>query len=81
MAHFDATHSTATHDATLGGGLIRLLTAPVRGLWNFLIGIAESNAAMRRVERLSAMSDEALARRGLKREDIVREVFFGSTYF
>lgn len=37
--------------------------------------IALSNPRLRQIERLSALSDEQLAARGLRREDIVRHVF------
>ncbi|MFY0632441.1 MAG: DUF1127 domain-containing protein [Vannielia sp.] len=40
-----------------------------------LVAMAEANPRMKAVNRLSAMSDEELAARGLKREDIVRHVF------
>ena len=40
-----------------------------------LVIIAESNHRVRRVEQLQAMSDEQLAERGLRREDIARHVF------
>jgi hypothetical protein len=78
MAHYDAAqdHSTTHAAASLG----RILTAPVRGLWHFLLTIAETNAKVRQVERLSAMSDDALSRRGVRREEIVRDVFLGSSY-
>lgn len=37
--------------------------------------IAEANWRVREAERLNAMSDAALAEKGLQREDIVRHVF------
>ncbi|MEE4347933.1 MAG: DUF1127 domain-containing protein [Paracoccaceae bacterium] len=37
--------------------------------------IAETNWRIRETERLSALSDEALAAKGIRREDIVRHVF------
>lgn len=45
------------------------------GIGNFLTQLGENNHRVREVERLNAMSDEALAARGLRREDIVRHVF------
>ncbi|WP_323769477.1 DUF1127 domain-containing protein [Antarctobacter sp.] len=44
-------------------------------LFNALTAIAEANPRLKEVERLNAMSDDELARRNLKREDIVRHVF------
>ncbi|OSQ51018.1 DUF1127 domain-containing protein [Marivita geojedonensis] len=45
------------------------------GLTRGLSQVAEANWRIREVERLQALSDEALAKKGLKREDIVRHVF------
>lgn len=49
-----------------------------RGLAAFgdaLTSIVEHNGRLRRMQWLQDMSDEELAERGLKREDIVRHVF------
>ena len=53
--------------ARVGAGFGRVLAA--------LVAMAEANPRMKAVNRLAAMSDEELAARGLKREDIVRHVF------
>ncbi|MBS8228760.1 DUF1127 domain-containing protein [Vannielia litorea] len=53
--------------ARVGAGLDRAL--------NVLVSMAEANPRMKAVTRLSELSDEELAARGLKREDIVRHVF------
>lgn len=52
------------------------------GIYNFfaaigtaLMNMAESNSKMKEIQRLQSMSDEALAKKGLAREDIVRYVF------
>jgi len=37
--------------------------------------VTEANWRIREVERLNAMSDDALAAKGIKREDIARHVF------
>jgi hypothetical protein len=47
----------------------------VSGLARGLNQIAEANGRVREVERLQALSDKALAAKGLKREEIVRHVF------
>lgn len=44
-------------------------------LGNALVGIGEANSKLRQVEALQALSDQELAQRGIKREDIVRTVF------
>ena len=51
------------------------LTSFVNGLTRGFAHIAESNWRIREVERLQALSDDALAARGIKREDIARHVF------
>lgn len=52
-----------------------LLSSIVDGLTRGFGQIAEANWRVREVERLNAMSDTALAAKGLKREDIARHVF------
>lgn len=42
---------------------------------NVMENIALASPRMRQIERLSAMSDEQLESRGLKREEIVQHVF------
>lgn len=59
---------------------LRFITKSVSGVWNFLISISESNARMRQVQQLNAMSDDDLAKKGLKREDIVRHIFSDVIY-
>lgn len=52
---------------------------PLRALGDAMLSImmsaANSNKRLRELERLSAMTDEQLAARGLRREDIARFVF------
>lgn len=54
--------------------IVHTLTAPLRGLWNAMVFIAESNAKVREIEALQAMSDAQLAEIGIAREDIVHHV-------
>ncbi|WP_254695308.1 DUF1127 domain-containing protein [Oceanicola sp. D3] len=63
----DVQYSRPSFMARVGAGFDRVLSA--------LVSLAEANPRMKAVSRLSAMSDEELAARGLKREDIVRHVF------
>lgn len=44
-------------------------------IMNTLTSIGEANSRMREVEYLQSLSDEALAERGLKRDEIVSYVF------
>jgi len=52
-----------------------LLSSLIEGLTGGLGRITEANWRVRECERLNAMSDQALAAKGLKREDIARHVF------
>ena len=67
MAH------VATHDSVQkpGFGIARLFNE----IFDFFIRMSEANARVRQVEALNALSDAQLAKRGLRREDIVRHVF------
>ncbi|EIE49839.1 leucyl-tRNA synthetase [Salipiger aestuarii] len=71
MAFLTASH--AHHDAPL-------LTRFFRAIGSALIAIAESNPRLRRVKALQRLSDEQLAAKGLRRDDIVRYVF-GDVYY
>lgn len=62
---------TQTYHDQKPGILSRLFSGLVRSLEQ----VTEANSRISEVERLQAMSDEALAARGIKREDIVRHVF------
>ena len=52
----------------------------VSGVWNFFITIAETNSRVKEVEHLNHLTDAELAKRGIKREDIVRHVFRDTFY-
>ncbi|MCH2094001.1 MAG: hypothetical protein MK160_02685 [Rhodobacteraceae bacterium] len=55
--------------------ILTLVTAPFRYLGRMMIVMAEANSRQHEVQRLMALSDEQLAKRGLKRDEIVRYVF------
>lgn len=65
----------AVTNTTHGFGLTRALAAFGRGIFNFFEQIAIANSRIEKVNALQALTDEQLAERGLKREDIVRYVF------
>jgi len=44
-------------------------------VWDGLVALGGANAKVREMEYLSSLSDEALAERGLRRDDIVEYVF------
>lgn len=52
-----------------------IFASAYEGFIAFMVRIAESNHRVQRVERLQALSDEQLAKLGLKREEIVKHVF------
>ena len=45
------------------------------GLTRGMSQVVEANSRIREVERLQALSDEALAAKGIRRDNIVRHVF------
>ncbi|WP_170454210.1 DUF1127 domain-containing protein [Ruegeria arenilitoris] len=47
------------------------------GIYDALIRMGEANAKVIKIKQLSELTDEELAARGLKREDIVRLVMAG----
>ncbi|HBM60121.1 MAG TPA: DUF1127 domain-containing protein [Citreicella sp.] len=63
--------ASASDHTTSGSAFGRFFSA----IGNALVAIGEANPRLRRVEALQRLSDEQLAARGLKREDIVRHVF------
>ncbi|ARE39981.1 hypothetical protein RGUI_1840 [Rhodovulum sp. P5] len=42
---------------------------------DFLVGLMENHPHTRQIEKLSRMSDEELAARGVTRQDVVRHIF------
>ncbi len=56
------------------------IAAFFRAIGGALVAMAESNTRIRKVEALSALSDEQLKERGIRREDIVRHVFSDALY-
>ncbi|WP_417718890.1 DUF1127 domain-containing protein [Salipiger sp.] len=57
-----------------------LLSRILSGIGNALVAVGEANPRLRRVEALQRMTDEQLAARGIRREDIVRHVFHDVYY-
>lgn len=57
-----------------------LLARPFVVLGDFLIAMGEANSRVQTTRALMAMSDEELAERGLKRDQIVHRVFSESFY-
>lgn len=66
--------TTTTAPSTVNGAF-SLLAAPFVAIGNWMIRLAESNTQVRKAQFLYSLSDEDLAKRGLKREDIVTHVF------
>lgn len=67
---------TASHAHDTAPFFSRLMA----GIGNTLVAIGEANPRLRRVEALQRLSDEQLAAKGLRREDIVRHVFHDVYY-
>jgi len=76
-----AYQNTASQSDTLNGDLpfarkvLNLISSGIEGFANFMASTSVARSRMARVERLEAMSDEQLAKVGLRRENIVRHVF------
>ncbi len=51
------------------------LLAPIHGIATFFGGLSLAARRAHEIEHLMSLSDDALSRRGLKRNDIVRHVF------
>ncbi|SHH66823.1 hypothetical protein [Marivita hallyeonensis] len=62
---------TNTYQRAKPGFLSNLVDGLARGVHQ----VVEANWRIREVERLQALSDDALKARGLRREDIARHVF------
>ena len=73
MAH------TATH-IPAGSGILAPVGRVLTAIFDALVRIGEANPAMRRIEELSALSDEELAARGLRRQDIAAHVLKSSVW-
>ncbi len=55
--------------------ILSILSAPFVALGNALIAMAEASSRTEEIQLLQSLTDEELAARGLKRDDIVRHVF------
>ncbi len=69
-----ASQTTASH------GALSAVQHFFQAIGNALVAMAEANPRMKKVQALQRMTDEELAARGLKREDIVRVVFHDVLY-
>lgn len=67
--------ASTTYFSTAKNGFGKSFSTAFNGFLNTMSAAMEAHPRMRRVQALQAMSDEKLAERGLKREDIVRHVF------
>lgn len=56
------------------------LTRMLSGIGHALVAMGEANPRLKRIDALQRMSDEQLAERGIRREDIVRHVFHDVFY-
>ena len=69
MAH------TQTNSTFSGSDLLGKLFVPFAALWRGMIAVAQANSRVKEIEALSKLSDKQLAKRGIRREDIVHHVF------
>ena len=57
--------------------LLEVLFAPINGVLGLFSSTCRYSQRMTRLDYLSRLTDEQLARRGLRRDDIVRHVYRG----
>ena len=74
MAH------TAHYTVPTAFGLLNLLAKPFTALGRGLVAMAENDTRYKTLTKLMAMSDEELAKRGLKRDRLAHHVFSDSFY-
>lgn len=67
----DITANTGVVSESRPNPVVRFFAA----IWNGLLAIGEQNARVKKIEYYMSMSDAELARRGLKRDNIVHYVF------
>ena len=65
---------TVTHTSN-GATVWEIVTAPFRAIGRGLVSMGENNPRYLEAQRLHAMTDEELAARNLKRDDIVKYVY------
>ena len=64
-----------THSLPQQRPILHMIGAPFRAILRGVLAYAEANTYVKEVDALNRLSDEALAKRGLTRDDIVRHVF------
>jgi hypothetical protein len=67
--------SLSTNTQAAGNSVWGLIANAFHSIGEALIKVSPGNARLQLVEALNRLSDAELARRGLRREDIVRHVF------
>ncbi|WP_292286400.1 DUF1127 domain-containing protein [Marivita sp.] len=63
------------HTQTFQGQKPSFLANLIEGLTRGMGQVMDANSRIREVERLQMLSDESLAAKGIKREEITRHVF------
>lgn len=66
----DITQALAHHNSAL-----HWIGAPFRAILRAMVATAEADPRLKQIDRLKALSDADLAKRGLTRDEIVRHVF------
>lgn len=70
--------ATVSTDVSQGRGFLAFLSRTGEAVLSGLVGIAESYPRAKELERLSALSDAELAKRGLERSRLFEHVFRGA---
>lgn len=69
--------SVATTNETFTQSLVHRVAGLFTSLGHVIVALGEAGPRMKKLEQLSSMTDEELAAKGMRREDIVKYVFDG----
>lgn len=70
----------STNSVTTSRNIIDGISGFFTSIGRWLVALAEADQRLKQLERLSSLSDEALAARGLQRQDIALHVFRNKLY-
>ncbi|MGR3662688.1 MAG: DUF1127 domain-containing protein [Paracoccaceae bacterium] len=72
--------TTASTNTSISGHLGHAVLRFFAAIWRGLIVIAEANPRLKKLEYLTSLSDDELAAKGMKRENMVQYVFNDRIY-
>ena len=72
--------SVASTNETFTQSLGHRVAGFFSSIGHVLVAVAEASPRMKKLEQLASMTDEELAAKGMRREDIVKYVFDGKAF-